>query len=66
MPTRSPSRRNAALADEWRCPRCRKLLGVVRDDRLHIRFAHGHEYLAALPASCTCRGCGSLSQLDRL
>lgn len=48
-------------AAEWRCPRCSKLLGLIRDDRLHIRFAQGHEYLVALPATCTCRGCRTLS-----
>jgi hypothetical protein len=52
-------------ADEWRCPGCRKLLGRIRNGHLHVRFARGHEYIAALPASCTCRGCGTLNQLDR-
>ena len=50
-----------ATGTEWRCPSCRKLLGLIRDDRLHIRFVQGHEYLVALPASCTCRGCRTLS-----
>ena len=61
--TRSRSTAPHQLPDdrEWRCRRCGKLLGVIRDDRLHIRFAQGHEYLVALPATCTCRGCRTLS-----
>jgi hypothetical protein len=59
MPT--PTRRVPATAAEWRCPRCRKLLGLIRGNHLHIRFAQGHEYLVALPATCTCRGCRTLS-----
>jgi hypothetical protein len=38
---------------------------MIRANRLHVRFTRGHEYIAALPATCTCRGCGTLSQLDR-
>ena len=47
---------------EWRCVRCRKLLGVDVGKRLHIRFANGHEYLVGLPATGTCRGCGTLNE----
>ena len=50
---------------DWRCTRCDKLLGRVLDDRLHLRFARQHEYHAALPASCTCRGCGALNELTQ-
>ena len=55
-PTRSP---------EWRCTSCRRLLGVVRDGQLHIRFARSHEYMTALPATCTCRTCGTLNRTSR-
>jgi hypothetical protein len=48
---------------EWRCRRCRKLLGVLRDHRLHVSFSRGHEYLAGLPVTCTCRGCSTLNEL---
>ena len=54
-----------ALPDEWRCSNCGRLLGVTRSGRLHVRFTRGHEYIAALPATCTCRGCGALNRLDR-
>lgn len=47
---------------EWRCRRCGKLLGVVRDGRLHLRFARGHDYLVGLPASGVCRGCRTLNE----
>jgi rubredoxin len=62
MPNRTlrvPAALDASV--EWRCPTCRKLLGLIRGPRLHIRFAQGHEYLAALPATCTCRRCRTLS-----
>ncbi len=59
-----PGRPAASPAREWRCRRCDKLLGLVLADRLHLRFARQHEYHAALPASCTCRGCGALNELN--
>jgi hypothetical protein len=47
---------------EWRCTQCRKLLGVRRDGRMHLRFARGHEYFVGFPVVATCRGCGTLNQ----
>jgi hypothetical protein len=49
-------------ACEWRCTQCNKLLGVRRDDRMHLRFARSHEYFAGFPIVATCRGCGTLNQ----
>jgi len=48
---------------EWRCSRCGKLLGILRDGRLHLSFARGHEYLVGLPATAACRGCRTLNDL---
>ncbi len=48
---------------EWRCPRCGKLLGILRDGRLHLRFARGHEFLVGFPATGVCRGCSTLNEL---
>ena len=48
---------------EWRCTGCRKLLGVLHDGRLHLRFARGHEYLVGFPATSVCRGCRKLNEL---
>lgn len=48
---------------EWRCRRCGKLLGMVRDGRLHLRFTRGHEYLVGFPATGTCRSCRTLNEL---
>lgn len=48
---------------EWRCTSCGKLLGVLNRDRLHIRFARGHEYLVGFPATTVCRGCRTLNEL---
>ncbi|WP_423209302.1 hypothetical protein E2976_15010 [Paracoccus yeei] len=73
MPTRTsfrPARnvtagratRMAGTANDWRCNCCGKLLGVRRDGVMHLSFARGHEYLVSLPATATCRGCGTLNQ----
>ena len=48
---------------EWRCSRCGKLLGVLEGERLHIRFARGHEYLVGLPTTCVCRSCRTLNEI---
>jgi phage FluMu protein Com len=50
--------------NEWRCSRCNKLLGVYQDGRMHLRFARGHEYLAGLPVTATCRGCRTLNEIS--
>jgi RNase P subunit RPR2 len=44
-------------ANEWRCLKCGKLLGVRRGGKLQVRL-QGHHYLASLPVEATCRGCG--------
>lgn len=48
---------------EWRCTNCGKLLGVKEGNRLHIRFARGHEYLVGLPTTGVCRCCRTLNEL---
>lgn len=48
---------------EWRCIRCNKLLAVIDGDRLHIRFARGHEYLVGYPVTSVCRSCRTLNEL---
>lgn len=54
--------RMAGTANDWRCMGCGKLLGVRRDGVMHLSFARGHEYLVSLPATATCRRCGTLNQ----
>lgn len=51
------------MEKEWRCSQCGKLLGLLRDGRLHLRFARGHEYLVGFPATSVCRGCRTLNEL---
>lgn len=53
------------MEKEWRCsnPNCRKKLGSIRDGRLHLKFARGHEYLVGFPATSVCRGCRTLNEL---
>jgi hypothetical protein len=55
--------RIAQMKREWRCASCGKLLGVLDRDRLHIRFARGHEYIVGFPATTVCRGCRTLNEL---
>jgi hypothetical protein len=52
------------MRKEWRCLSCGKLLGVLRDGRLHLRFARGHEYLVGFPVTSTCRACRALNECD--
>ena len=51
------------MREQWRCTRCGKLLGLFQGGRLHIRFAHGHEYLVGFPATSVCRGCRTLNEV---
>ncbi len=51
------------MEQEWRCTRCGKLLAVLRGDRVHIRFARGHEYLVGFPVTGLCRSCKTLNEL---
>ena len=46
---------------EWRCNSCHRLLGVVRDGWLHLRFGRGNEYVVAFPALGLCRRCLTLN-----
>lgn len=48
---------------DWRCTRCDKLLGVVRDGHMHLRFTRGHEYFVGFPVAATCRSCGTLNRI---
>lgn len=76
MPTPFPSRQTAPTGrtggakpkpttpnQDWRCKRCRRLLGVCQGDRVHVRFGRGHEYLVGRPVTATCRNCGTLNEL---
>jgi len=51
------------MEQEWRCSNCKKLLGMIRGERLHIKFARGHEYLVGFPATSVCRTCRTLNEL---
>jgi hypothetical protein len=52
---------------DWRCSECGKLLGVLQESRLHIRFSRGVEYFIDFPVGCSattaCRGCQRLSEV---
>ena len=51
------------MEKEWRCTRCHKLLGVLHEGRLHLRFTRGHEYLVGFPATGVCRACRTLNEM---
>lgn len=51
---------------EWRCRHCGKLLGMLRNGRLHLRFGRGHEYLVGFPATGVCRSCRTLNEFSDL
>jgi phage FluMu protein Com len=51
------------MEKEWRCSNCSKKLGSLRNGRLHLRFARGHEYLVGFPATSVCRGCRTLNEI---
>lgn len=48
---------------EWRCSQCGKLLGVANENRLHIRFSRGHEYMVGYPVTGICRGCQTMNEV---
>lgn len=50
---------------DWRCSQCFKLLGKRQNDRVHVQFARGHQYLVSTPMSAVCRKCGTLNELDK-
>jgi len=56
------TRKTTHHSTDWRCTRCDKLLGIIRDGHMHLRFARGHEYFVSFPVTATCRGCGTLNQ----
>lgn len=49
---------------DWRCTRCDKLLGVFEGERIHLRFARGHDYLAGFPITSVCPKCRSLNEVS--
>ncbi|QQA42008.1 hypothetical protein [Pelagovum pacificum] len=49
--------------DDWLCNCCGRLLGRIHGHDVHIRFERRHEYMASLPASATCKGCGTLNRV---
>ena len=51
------------MDNQWRCSQCKKLLGIVRDGRLHLKFARGPEYMVGFPATGACRNCKTLNEL---
>jgi hypothetical protein len=51
------------MKNDWRCKRCRKLLGVIEGERIHIQFSRGHQYIVGAPATSVCRNCQTLNEL---
>ena len=55
-------RKQRPQGEDWLCSYCGKLLGVIHGHDVHIRLARRHEYVASLPASAICKGCGTLNR----
>jgi len=51
-------------SSEWRCSECDKLLGKLKNNRLHIRLHREHQYITGLPATSVCRGCKTPNELS--
>jgi hypothetical protein len=47
---------------DWRCGKCGKKLGVLKQDRLHLRLGR-FEYMVGLPATTACHACRTLNEL---
>ena len=54
--------RRRPRGEDWLCSCCGKLLGRIHGHDVHIRFERRHEYVASLPASATCKRCGTLNK----
>ena len=52
--------------NDWRCTHCQMLLGRRDGDRVHVRFARGHQYVASLPITSVCRSCATLNELGAI
>ena len=52
-------------ARDWRCRCCGRLLGRVRENRLHIKVKGFSEYVASLPCTATCRSCTAINEVAR-
>jgi hypothetical protein len=50
---------------EWRCFKCKKLLGVITGPRLHVQSVRGDHYLVGYPVTTVCRGCRALNELPK-
>lgn len=49
---------------EWRCDECGMLLGVLKQDRVHIRYKSlGVDLLVGFPVTCPCRRCHALNEI---
>jgi len=48
---------------EWRCSRCRTLLGICRNGRLHLQYKKV-QYLVDGKVVAVCRTCSAINEAD--
>jgi len=48
---------------EWRCSRCRTLLGIWRNGRLHLQYKKA-QYLVDGKVLAVCRTCSAINEAD--
>ena len=47
----------------WQCEKCGCLLGVIKNQKIHVRCRDSSKYLIAGEVVASCRRCGELNQI---
>lgn len=60
-------RRNEPTEIEFRCRnrKCGKLIGIIKYERVHLKYSHCPEHHAGFPLTSVCCGCGTHNELPR-
>lgn len=51
------------MGREWRCSRCRTLLGIWQNEKLHLQYKKA-QYLVNGRVLAVCRTCSAISEAD--
>jgi RNase P subunit RPR2 len=54
---------NHPRTKEWRCSACNTLLGIQRDDHIHLRYKQA-EYAVTGTVVATCRQCSRRNEIS--
>ena len=50
----------------WRCKQCNRLLGMVDEHKIHIRYKDSTQYVIEGTVIAICRRCGRVNQTSSL